>query len=354
MIKDVQAIVDHSAVKYNCSFSVAVKAPKLPSTLTWAAGGATTDSKFAWGSITKMWTGSSAVGSALPTRQTPGACVSHAGASIMQLVASGALTLDTPAAPIVDAQLAAMKKINFPGLNFTTLAELYGPDVGKVTIHNLLAMQSGIPDFDTANPSRIPGGKDKDSFRASVYANPNQDFLEPALMSVPWVALGKLESTPGTGFHYSSTNFGILGLILAHFAQEDDYRYFNQSSFLQAVPALAALRSQIDWGVRGSPADLGVINGFDRTDYNGQVPRCAVFCVLYVRSAHNHVPTQPADGATLTHCVACHAFVGCSCRLSQCGMQRTALHATRSWVAVADCVRHAPHCIARMCRMCDC
>jgi hypothetical protein len=272
----------------------------------------------------------------------------------MQLVASGALTLDTPAAPIVDAQLAAMKKINFPGLNFTTLAELYGPDVGKVTIHNLLAMQSGIPDFDTANPSRIPGGKDKDSFRASVYANPNQDFLEPALMSVPWVALGKLESTPGTGFHYSSTNFGILGLILAHFAQEDDYRYFNQSSFLQAVPALAALRSQIDWGVRGSPADLGVINGFDRTDYNGQVPRCAVFCVLYVRSAHNHVPTQPADGATLTHCVACHAFVGCSCRLSQCGMQRTALHATRSWVAVADCVRHAPHCVARMCRMCDC
>ena len=124
MKKDVQAIVEARTQKYNCTFSVAVKAPSLDSAkvLPFVAGGATAASKFAWGSITKMWT----------------------GASIMQLVAKGVVGLDQPAAPLVDAQLAAMKRISFPGMNnFTRLRDLYGPDVEKVTIHNLLHMQSG-------------------------------------------------------------------------------------------------------------------------------------------------------------------------------------------------------------------
>ena len=203
MLKDVQQQLDLSAKEFNCSFSVALKSPLLDGGKVHvvASGGARTDSKFAWGSITKMWT----------------------GASIMQLVAKGELSLDEPAAPHVDAQLAQMKKVSFPGMEgFSTLADLFGVDVNNVTIRNLLAMQSGIPDFDTANPSRH--GPDLDPFRATVYKSPATDFFEPTLMSEPWVALHKLTSKPGSGFHYSSTNFGLLGLILAHSAGVGEMR----------------------------------------------------------------------------------------------------------------------------------
>lgn len=248
MKKDIQAIVEARGVKYNCSFSVAVKTPSLGSALTWATGdGVTTSSKFAWGSITKMWT----------------------GVSIMQLVEKGVFGLEDKVAPFADAQLAKMKATGkFPKQTFSKLSDLFGPEVDEVNFHNVLHMASGIPDFDTANPSRT--GKDMDPFRAEVYENPKHNFDEPELMSLPWVATHNLTSTPGQGFHYSSTNFGILGLILAGYAGADNYLEFNQSSFLpDSLNAVPAIRDVV-WGRVGSPADHGVVPGFDRTDYNGQ------------------------------------------------------------------------------------
>ena len=57
----------------------------------------------------------------------------------------------------MDRQLSAMKKINFPGMEgFSTLADLYGDDVAKVTIRNLISMRSAIPDYDTATPYPSP------------------------------------------------------------------------------------------------------------------------------------------------------------------------------------------------------
>lgn len=253
---DIQAILEAHAKTYNCSFSIAARSPALGATLSVASHDITTESKFAWGSITKMWT----------------------GASIMQLVARGELKMDEPFAPYVDAQFAAMKKVSFPGMNFTKASDLWGPDVEKVTIRNLLHMQSGVPDFDTANPSR--SGKDTDAFRATVYANPSKDYLEPALMTVPWVATHNLTSTPGEGFHYSSTNFGLLGLVLSHRAGIADYRDFNQSSFLP--DELASSAKSVTWAQRGSPRDLGVVTGYDRTDYNGQDPKSGGVSVVDV------------------------------------------------------------------------
>jgi CubicO group peptidase (beta-lactamase class C family) len=245
LMQDLQASVDAHARSYNCSFSVAIKGPALGETIMVASRDVTTESRFAWGSITKMWT----------------------GASIMQLVAKGKLKLDEPFAPYVDAQLAEMKRIKFPGMNFSKVSDLWGPEVNKVTIRNLLHMQSGIPDFDTATDF----GSLKDPFRATAYANPSKDFMEPFLMSVPWVAKHSLAHTPGQGFQYSSTNFGLLGLILAHHARIADYRDFNQSSFIP--PDLAHVAKSILWAQRGSPRDNHVVTGFDRTKYNGQDPK---------------------------------------------------------------------------------
>eukprot|EP00929_Paragymnodinium_shiwhaense_P087667 TRINITY_DN4780_c0_g1_i2.p1 TRINITY_DN4780_c0_g1~~TRINITY_DN4780_c0_g1_i2.p1 ORF type:complete len:445 (-),score=70.57 TRINITY_DN4780_c0_g1_i2:423-1757(-) len=247
MKRDIQTIIDEHKKEFNCSFSVAVKGPALGEVVTLASDDITTKSPFAWGSITKMWT----------------------GARIMQLVSQGVLKLHEPAHPYVDAQFEAMNKIKFPGMNFSKMRDLWGPESENVTIYNLLHMQSGIPDFDTANPN--PYGKDTDPFRATVYANPTQDFLEPKLMTVPWVATHNLTGHPGQGFQYSSTNFGLLGMILSHHAGIADYRDFNQSSFMP--DELAHVTPSIQWAQRGSPRDHGVVPGYDRTDYNGQDPK---------------------------------------------------------------------------------
>ena len=42
-------------------------------------------------------------------------------------------------------------------------------------------------------------------------------------MALPWVAIHNLTMKPGQGLSYSSTNFGLLGFILAHHAGVEDY-----------------------------------------------------------------------------------------------------------------------------------
>merc|ERR1740138_1865908 len=136
-----------------------------------------------------------------------------------------------------------MSKLGFPGMNFSTVSDLWGPQVDNVTIRDLLHMESGIPDFDTAVPSRH--GKPVDPFRATVYAHPAHDYAEPELMSLPWVATKRLMNiTPGS-MQYSSTNFGLLGLVLSHKAGVADYRDFNQSAFIP--DALSHVTKDIAW-----------------------------------------------------------------------------------------------------------
>ena len=52
-------------------------------------------------------------------------------------------------------------------------------------------------------------------------------------MSLPWVAIHNLTMTPGQGLSYSSTNFGLLGFILAHHAGVEDYLQVNFNSNLK-------------------------------------------------------------------------------------------------------------------------
>ena len=79
--------------------------------------------------------------------------------------------------------------------NFSSLTDLWGWEVELVTVRDLLAMRSGIPDYDTASPS---GGQMSDSFRAYCYDHPTISFTPTQLMSVPWCATGKLLFLPGT------------------------------------------------------------------------------------------------------------------------------------------------------------
>mmetsp|Transcript_16344 Transcript_16344/g.28656 ORF Transcript_16344/g.28656 Transcript_16344/m.28656 type:complete len:438 (+) Transcript_16344:53-1366(+) len=242
-------IAEEESRKYNCSISIAVR--KDDESVAAAAGTvdfltnrqAQPSDRYAWGSVTKMFT----------------------AASIMKLVSLGRLSLDDHIGPLVDPILAKMAAKDATQ-NFSSVEDLWGKHVAENTVRQLLAMQSAIPDFDTATPSRT--GISQDPLRAELYNEPDKFWTPQALMSVPWVVGHEKDcrpfpSMPLMKFCYSSTNFMILGLVLAAQAGESTWSDFNQSAHLPVY-----LRERIIFANGGAPKDYGTANGYDRTSYN--------------------------------------------------------------------------------------
>lgn len=241
-------IAEEESKKYNCSISIAVRSED--DQVSAAAGiadfatnrQAQPADKYAWGSVTKMFT----------------------AASVMKLISMGKLSLDDPIGTLVDPILAQMAKDSKQ--NFSSVEDLWGEQVAKNTVRQLLAMQSAIPDFDTATPSRT--GVSQDPLRAMLYDEPDKFWTPPELMGVPWVAGHEKDCKPipMMGFEkfcYSSTNFMMLGLVLAAQAGKSTWSDLNQSVHLPEY-----LRERIIFANGGSPKDYGAASGYDRTSYN--------------------------------------------------------------------------------------
>merc|ERR1712166_1388246 len=134
------------------------------------------------------------------------------GAAVLRLGEAGEIDLNGPIVPLIDPFIGE----TMPELG--ALENLFGNEVTQVTVYDLLGMRSGIPDFNTASPWFNPP---VDPFRATVYANPAKEYGPHKILSLPWVRTGRLDFTPGTcdtaryGNCYSSTNFVLLGMILA-------------------------------------------------------------------------------------------------------------------------------------------
>mmetsp|Transcript_31956 Transcript_31956/g.38629 ORF Transcript_31956/g.38629 Transcript_31956/m.38629 type:complete len:460 (-) Transcript_31956:39-1418(-) len=285
---DVQAILqeiaDSHSKKYNCSISIAFKNATFTSE---AAAGyidfdkkttTTTKDKFVWGSVTKMLT----------------------GAGILRHVDQGLFTLDSKIPPLVDPLLKAMADKN-PHQNFTTLEELFGEEVNEVTIRDMLAMQSGIPDFDTAQPK---GRYPTDSLRADLYAHPHHLYTPTQLMDVPWVRKGHLEKPPGPHggvFRYSSTNFLILGLILAQAYGASSWETYPQ---INAIPEnLRPAYSNIVFADTGAPSDHTPVHGYDETTYNNNTKHIDVSGVegVFAGWTASDIIGSPADLAMFAY-----------------------------------------------------
>jgi CubicO group peptidase (beta-lactamase class C family) len=113
--------------------------------------------------------------------------------------------------------------------SLVSLENLFGPEIKNVTVEDLLGMKSGVPDFDTAKPGLHPS----DSFRAQAYENPNKEYGPEELLSEEWVKTGSLDFSPGTcdkkhyGNCYSSTNFVLLGMLLAQHGGVESWDKFD-------------------------------------------------------------------------------------------------------------------------------
>jgi len=187
------------------------------------------------------------------------------GASVLRLVDQGALKLSDPVAPLIDPFLATSAASD-PSQNFTSMADLWGDEVSKITVKDLLHMHSGVPDYDTASPGASP----TDSFREQCYADPSHSYTPQQLISVPW-ARRPLLFPPGTCDRqryyncYSSSNYVLLGLLLAAHYGAADWRSFNQADGIKpAVPDF----SQLEFAVTGAPSQYTPVHGYDTTHYN--------------------------------------------------------------------------------------
>ena len=277
----IDPIVAQLSKKYDCAISVALRgAGTTPLTVASTAGAvdktggravAPADG-FVWGSITKMVT----------------------GASVLRLVDQQKLALTDAVAPIIDPFLAKLKAKD-PAQNFSKLSDLWGDEVSAITVLDLLAMRSGVPDYDTASPS---GRQPSDSFRADAcaaqfaaqfsarnsphnsltcltcfrrYAHPSRSYSPTYLLSLPWVATGSLQFSPGAcdtrKYYncYSSSNFVLLGLLLAQLAGADDWTTFAQQAPL--APAAPDF-TDVQFAVTGAPAAFTPVKGYDTTHYN--------------------------------------------------------------------------------------
>eukprot|EP00037_Helgoeca_nana_P017714 m.168436 g.168436 ORF g.168436 m.168436 type:complete len:501 (+) comp24113_c0_seq1:45-1547(+) len=194
--QEIQAILDKKAVVWNTSFSVAVRSHA--GLLRVAAGiedhtkgtAMSTDTLIPMGSVTKPFT----------------------AAGILRLVEAGKLGLDEAVAPRLDRALAKW--------NGTTLAKLFpenAHDVSRITVRQLLGMQSGMNDYDDV------------AVQEWTYAHPGRDFT-------PFDYLATMNKTlvcsPGECGFYSSIGYQLLGLLLAWESGAEHWTTFDQLSVL--------------------------------------------------------------------------------------------------------------------------
>ncbi|KAJ9462128.1 Penicillin-binding protein 4* [Diplonema papillatum] len=137
-------------------------------------------------------------------------------AAIMRLVEAGTLRLDDELAGIVDGYIYERNK--------TTLSQLWHGDarIDAVTVRQLLSMTSGIVDFD--------------SYDLRVY----QELVAPQYDITPYdiihVVNKTFEFSPGAGAAYSSTNYVLLGFVLAAKANATDWDTYDQAAVLPRRP----------------------------------------------------------------------------------------------------------------------
>ena len=253
--QNLQSILQSEASKYKCAISASIYSKSQKLAMSSSAGtvslqnsarNVTVDDSFIWGSITKPSTGT----------------------AILRAVQEGKIHLNDTIPQYLDPMISQMHQ-DYPTLfNYTTSQDIWGSDISKVTIYHLATMNSGVPDFDTAKPYPPPP---KDALRKTIYNNPTHDYAPHELISFPWVATGKLKFQPGTKtFSYSSTNFVLLGLILAHLNGQIRWTDYEQSNFLP-TSILNELDSVVYYRT-GAPSNRTEIVGYDRTSYNGQSP----------------------------------------------------------------------------------
>lgn len=156
-----------------------------------------TDDVYAWGSTTKSGTAT----------------------LILRLNETGGLGLDDPFVPLANPFL---KRISRGAADLLTL---YDHRINDVTVRHLLQMSSGLNEYDDET--------------IRLYQNTHRSTD----LSPEWILFNSNRSfacDPGTCGIYSSTNFVLLGLVIAQATGVADWDKLDQRAWVPTAPAKRA------------------------------------------------------------------------------------------------------------------
>lgn len=185
---------------------------------------------YVWGSTTKMFT----------------------GAALLQLVERGAVGLDDPVTWHVDPVLLQ--------LNGTRLVDRFGPAIEAVQVRHLLHMTSGLADYDG------------EAFAEAQFANRSKAFGPVEILGrfVP----PSLLFAPGSRQSYCSTNYILLGLVLAgHYHRRGSAWSWRAYEQLSVIPA--AMRHTFrhsSFALAGTCQDRTPVHGFMESYVSASLP----------------------------------------------------------------------------------
>ena len=130
--------------------------------------------------------------------------------------------------------------------------EIFGPDIHNVTIRHLLSMHSGIRDYDNGD--------------TRSYQNKHKELDISPLWILNLPNIKQFEFFPGTRAHYSSTNYVILGLVLANYQQASNWDKMNQREWVPKKNEFSSNFNSIKYGIHGKCKNF---SGWDNV-YDGQ------------------------------------------------------------------------------------
>eukprot|EP00041_Stephanoeca_diplocostata_P029915 m.892545 g.892545 ORF g.892545 m.892545 type:complete len:407 (+) comp23656_c1_seq14:41-1261(+) len=192
------SIYKNKAMPPNTSIAVAAGYTDAGLDMGHASREALPDDVYVWGSITKMYT----------------------GPAVLQLVEKGLVDLNDPISMHIDPLLEH--------INGSRLIDHFGTNISRVQIHHLLHMTSGLEDFD---------GEDYAQYQ---FSHRHYDFSPIEIIGkyVP----GRLRYSPGSRQSYCSTNYVLLGLVLANHIHGTSGSNYSWSTYHQKDVIPAALR----------------------------------------------------------------------------------------------------------------
>jgi len=236
-----QRVANQMQAKYNMSIAAAFFSPTLKTSV--AAGytdsglgigtptrKALPDDVYVWGSTTKMFT----------------------GAAVLQLVDAGRVALTDAITLHIDPIL-----VHLCG---KTLMQHFGEAIKAVQIQHLLHMTSGIADYDG------------ESYARAQFANRSKDFSPVEIIS-NYVSTN-LTYTPGTMQSYCSTNYILLGLVLANHYHKNgstwSWQGYDQLSVIPGALQKAFKTSQ--FLTAGTCKDHTPVHGFMESYSSASLP----------------------------------------------------------------------------------
>jgi len=143
----------------------------------------------------------------------------YTAAAVLRLVDQGKFNLDDKALPLFDAL--------WTRLNGTSIVNGLGPLIKEVTVRQLLGMSSGIPDFDNH------------ASRQYQFDHPHEDLGPVTEMNFLFPS-ANFSCKPGTCAQYSSSNYELLGLLLAQQAGKHSWDEYTQAEDLPSFPEMTS------------------------------------------------------------------------------------------------------------------